>query len=84
MIEADRDGVRRTLTGTLATLGVEPERIRPEARLREDLELDSAELVLVSLELTRAHGVRVGFQSGTDLSVEDVCELVVGQLPGPR
>lgn len=53
----------------LVELGIEPERIADDARLQDDLELDSTEKVQIELELKRRFGINVKLESGEDLTV---------------
>lgn len=71
------EGVLDTLRRSLVDLGIEAGLVVAGARLREDLELDSTEIVQVSLDLTRAAGRRVKLESATDYSVEQVCQLTL-------
>ncbi|UNS99084.1 phosphopantetheine-binding protein [Streptomyces tubbatahanensis] len=66
------DTVRKALTA----LGIPEETVTATARLRGDLELDSTELVEVSLEIQRSTGKEVKLELADDLTVSDVCELV--------
>jgi acyl carrier protein len=77
-----REQIAGALTSSLLGLGVEPEEIRPDVRLREDLELDSTEMVQVALDMTRSLGVRVKVQPKFDVTFQDLCEAVVDQTGG--
>jgi acyl carrier protein len=70
------DRIAGALTMSLLGLGIEPELIGPDVHLRDDLELDSAEMVQVALDLTRSLGVRVNLQPRLDLTFREVCEAV--------
>jgi acyl carrier protein len=76
------DQVGEALAGSLAELGIEAAAIGPEARLREDLELDSTEMVQVSLDLTRRLGVRVRLEPRANGTFRDACEAVARQASG--
>jgi acyl carrier protein len=67
---------RQTLTEILAELGIEPAGVVDGAHMTSDLELDSTEMVDISLELRRRLGVVVRLEAHTDLTVAQVCELV--------
>jgi acyl carrier protein len=73
------DQVGDALAGSLAELGIEAAAIGPEARLREDLELDSTEMVQVSLDLTRRLGFRVRLEPKANATFNDACEAVARQ-----
>lgn len=77
------DQVADALAGSLAALGVDAAAIEPEARLREDLELDSTEMVQVSLDLTRRLGVRVRLEPRANGTFRDACEAVARQANEP-
>ncbi|MGV4924098.1 acyl carrier protein [Streptomyces sp. BHT-5-2] len=62
--------------GAISALGFEDDQILPEARLRGDLELDSTELVEVSLQLQRDLGIEVKLELADDLTIADVCRIV--------
>lgn len=75
------DEVAEVLRAAIVDLGIEEHAITPVARLRGDLELDSTEIVQLSLELTRFRGRKVKLESDTDYSFDDVCELVAADAP---
>ena len=68
--------VADALARSLGELGIEAEEIGPEVRLREDLGLDSTEMVQVSLDLTRRLGVRVRLETGENGTLREACEAV--------
>ena len=43
-----------------AELEIDPERIQPETRFKEDLEADSLDLVELVVELEDTYGIRIG------------------------
>lgn len=65
-----------TVRKAIAALGIPEEEIAPAARLRGELELDSTELVEVSLELKRQLGVEVTLELADDMTVADVARTV--------
>jgi acyl carrier protein len=77
------DQVAKALTGSLAELGIDASAIEPEVRLREDLELDSTEMVMVSLDLTRRLGVRVRLDARANGTFREACEAVSRQAGEP-
>ncbi|MFH8404382.1 acyl carrier protein [Streptomyces sp. NPDC018019] len=60
----------------ICALGFESEQVEPGTRLLGDLELDSTELVEVSLQLQRDLGIEVKLELADDLTVADACRLV--------
>jgi acyl carrier protein len=68
------------LRRSLIELGIDEDAITADARLREDLELDSTEIVQVSLELTRHCGTRIKLESDSDPSFREVCDLVAAAV----
>ena len=71
------DDVLAVVLAALAELGIEAAAVTTDARLRADLELDSTELVQLSLELTRHVGVAVRLSAKDDLTVAQVCRLAL-------
>ena len=69
--------VATALTAALTELGIPADRLTDETRLREDLELDSTELVQLSLEMARLLNVRVKFEGNMDLTFSKACHLVL-------
>jgi len=66
-------------------LGVEPERVVPSADLRDDLELDSLDLVeLVAVLEDRVGGKLDGPGVEAIRTVGDVVDLVVSTAAAPR
>lgn len=77
------DQVADALAFSLAVLGIEAAAIDPEARLREDLGLDSTEMVQVSLDLSRRLGVRVRLDARANGTFRDACEAMAWQANQP-
>jgi acyl carrier protein len=76
------DVLTDAVTGALVELGIEPEEITPDAQLRSDLDIDSAELVEVVIGLTGGWANR---PDGKALkTVRTVSDLVayLGRLSG--
>jgi acyl carrier protein len=67
---------RQTLVEILGELGIDPADVVDGAHLTGDLELDSTEMVDISLELRRRLGVVVRLEAHHDLTIVQVCELV--------
>jgi len=78
--EVTADVVGDALHEALANLGVAEETIVPAASLRDDLELDSIDIVQVEQDLTKKLGVRVEFGGHADLTVSTARERVLGLL----
>jgi len=72
--------VEDTVRDILVGLGLPEADIQPSARLHGDLELDSTELVEVTLELKRRLDAEVKLETGADLTVGVLCRLVEGAL----
>ena len=68
-----RDDVFQAIRAHLADeLGVDPARITPETRFREDLEADSLDLYTLVQELEDSYGVRISDEDAAKI-------LTVGQ-----
>lgn len=75
-----KDDVTRAIAEILSDLGVEPEAIRDDATLGDELELDSTDAVEVSLGLKRRFGVEVKTQVKGDHTVADLRDTVLAAL----
>lgn len=69
--------VMDTLKGILLELGITESEITETALLRKDLQLDSTETVQIALELKRRLGVNVKLEARQDLTISQVCDMVV-------
>lgn len=56
-------------------LGMEDDEVSPEAYIKDDLELDSTETVIIALELKKAFGVDYTFPDD-DVQVKDIVSSV--------
>jgi acyl carrier protein len=74
--------IRDAILDALVELGISAQ-IANETRLQSDLELDSTETVQLSLEMKRRFNVDIKLDTGQDLSVREVCELVEQALTVP-
>lgn len=74
------DSVEQALRHALIELGISPELMTPEASMRDDLELDSTEMVQLSQEVSRALGVGVRLDARADLTVREACALIRAAL----
>ena len=68
-----------TIKNILSDLGIPESDVTPDARLRQDLELDSTEAVDLSLELHKRFGVKVKIDTD-DMTVQDICALVTSDV----
>lgn len=79
----DRDEVLELVRGHLATeLEVARDRIKPETRLREDLDADSLDLYELVMELEDRYGIRVSEEEAAEIeTVGDAVEFVCSRAP---
>ena len=71
------ESVREVLETALVDLGIEKDAITADTRLRADLEFDSTETVQISLDLTRAFGVKVKLEEAGDPTLAEIGALVL-------
>ncbi|HEU5359415.1 MAG TPA: acyl carrier protein [Gemmatimonadales bacterium] len=64
------------LTDILAGLGVEPELLTPDTRLRSDLGLTSTETTELGLEMTRRFGARIDLWDAADYSLAELADAI--------
>jgi acyl carrier protein len=74
--------IKDAILDALVELGISAQ-IANETRLQSDLELDSTETVQLSLEMKRRFNVDIKLDTGQDLSVREVCELIEQALTVP-
>jgi len=60
----------------LKDLGVSEELIHPNALIHRDLQLDSTEIVEVSLALKHQLGVKVKLETRQDRTLTEICTLI--------
>lgn len=60
----------------LNDLGIPEELIQPNALLHRDLQLDSTEIVEISLALKRRLGIKLKLETRDDKSLAEVCTLI--------
>ena len=60
----------------LSDLGIPEELIQPQALLHRDLQLDSTEIVEISLALKRRLGIKLKLETREDKSLAEVCTLI--------
>ena len=71
------------IRATLAELGIDPERIRPDARLVDDLELDSLDWIDLALRLEEKLEVELQEERLADVhTLQQVVELIEARLSG--
>lgn len=79
-IQEPDDAVESALRRAIRDLDIPAERVKPHARMQEDLELDSTELVQLSLDVSRALGVKVRLDTGNDITFDEACALIRNRL----
>ena len=79
----DREEVMQLVRGHLSTeLEVEPARIQPETRFREDLDADSLDLYELVMELEDRYGIRVSEEEAAGIeTVGDAVDFVCARVP---
>lgn len=66
----------KELEDILNNLGIPEELIYPDALLHRDLQLDSTEIVEISLALKRRLGIKLKLETRSDKSLAEVCTLI--------
>ncbi|NES95896.1 MAG: acyl carrier protein [Desertifilum sp. SIO1I2] len=66
-------GILQTI---LSDLGIPKEDLHEQTLLHQDLQLDSTEIVELSLELKRQFGVRVKLETRQDMTLAQVCQRI--------
>ena len=66
----------KNLEDILNDLGIPEELISPNALLNRDLQLDSTEIVEISLALKRRLGIRVKLETRQDKTLAEICTLI--------
>ena len=81
----DREEVMQLVRDHLSTeLEVEPARIQPETRFREDLDADSLDLYELVMELEDRYGIRVSEEEAAGIeTVGDAVDFVCSRIPAP-
>ena len=64
----------------LKDLGIPKDLIRANALIYRDLQLDSTEIVEISLALKRKLGVKVKLESRQDKTLAEVCETIASAI----
>ena len=72
--------IMNTLKEILADLDISPERLHPNCLLHGDLQLDSTEIVEISLALKRKLGVKVKLETRQDKTLTQVCESIASAM----
>ena len=65
-----------TLKDILTNLGIPGDLLHSDSRLHQDLQLDSTEIVEISLGLKRRLDVRVKLESRQDMTLAQVCDQI--------
>lgn len=65
-----------TLKAILTDLGIPEESIHQDALLHEDLQLDSTEIVEISLGLKRRLGINLKLESRQDMTMAQICSAI--------
>lgn len=83
MAAMERDEVMGMVRDHLvAELEVEPARITPETRFREDLDADSLDLYELVMELEDRYGIRVSEEEAAEIAtVGDAVDFVCARAP---
>jgi acyl carrier protein len=83
MAAMERDEVMQLVRNHLSTeLEVEPDRIKPETRFREDLDADSLDLYELVMELEDRYGIRVSEEEAAKIeTVGDAVDFVCARVP---
>lgn len=69
--------VEEVIRQVLLDLGIEEDKIVNQAHIRNDLGLDSTELVDITLAVKKEFDVAVKFQSSEDPTLEEVYQIVL-------
>jgi acyl carrier protein len=79
----ERDEVMKLVRDHLSgELEVEPARIQPETRFREDLDADSLDLYELVMELEDRYGIRVSEEEAARIeTVGDAVDFVTDRVP---
>ena len=79
----DRDEVLKLVRDHLvAELEVDPDKVKPETRFREDLDADSLDLYELLMELEDRYGIRVSEEEAAEIAtVNDAVEFVCARVP---
>ena len=72
--------MNNSLKAILVELGIPPELLRKEARLYQDLKLDSTEIVEISLGLKRKLGISLKLESRQDLTLAQVSVMIEAEM----
>ena len=68
--------VMHTLQAILTDLGIPKELLHPDAKIHQDLQLDSTEIVEISLGLKRRLGVSMKLESREDMTLAQACDRI--------
>ena len=68
--------VMHTIQAILIDLGIPQELLHPDAKIHQDLQLDSTEIVEISLSLKRRLDISVKLESREDVTLARVCDRI--------
>jgi acyl carrier protein len=80
MSEVNTTNTIDTLKAILTDLGIPDSLLHPDAFIRQDLQLDSTEIVEISLGVKRRLGVSVKLESRQDLTIAQICRQIEATL----
>ena len=72
--------MNNSLKAILVELGIPPELLQKEARLYQDLKLDSTEIVEISLGLKRKLGISLKLESRQDLTLAQASVMIEAEM----
>ena len=83
MTAMERDEVMKLVRDHLSgELEIEPARVQPETRFREDLDADSLDLYELVMELEDRYGIRVSEEEAARIeTVGDAVDFVTDRVP---
>ena len=60
----------------LAELGIPIDKLNPNSLIYKDLQLDSTEIVEISVALKQKFGVKIKLEARRDMTLAEVCNLI--------
>ena len=64
------------LMDLLGELGIPEDQLKPDSLFYKDLQLDSTEIVEVSVALKQRFGVKIKLEARRDKTLSEVCDLI--------
>lgn len=74
------NNVYKYLKKELQTIGISENDIREDSKLKDDFELDSTELVDLTLSLKKEFGLEIDLSKPNDLTVGQLAKKINGKL----